>query len=222
MHLPDERWIALEALLSPAKGSLSIDDDMRSWHTLAARILDAHSAVIRLTDEDARSISQRCTPTGNVGARQTESVCRLTVPIVIDGESIGTLSVSDPKCKAAFDHEDNKLLSMLASLIGKMVQVAQLRALLSSRFAQIAVARGTRYAVSRASEPQHGNHAQVARILGKSFCREMAQAGFSIQQIINAASEIIGEVSRTVEKHKRRRDRMADTETLRKRSAKAA
>ena len=100
-------------------------------------------------------------------------------------------------------------MSVLALLIGKMVQVVQLRAILCSRFAQIALANATQTALAGSLQPGNYNPAQVARILGKSFCREMAGAGFSIQQIINAASEIIAEVSRSVEKHKRRRRRAA-------------
>jgi hypothetical protein len=44
----------------------------------------------------------------------------------------------------------------------------------------------------------------VARILAKSFYRELRSAGFSVRQIIHAAAEIVSEVSASLKRHKRR------------------
>jgi hypothetical protein len=46
---------------------------------------------------------------------------------------------------------------------------------------------------------QNPNH--IARILAKSFYREMTIAGFSFNQIIYAASEVISELSNSLRKH---------------------
>jgi hypothetical protein len=51
------------------------------------------------------------------------------------------------------------------------------------------------------------NPDEVARILAKSFFKEMTGAGFGEAQIVQAASEIIGQLNSSVQRHRRRLER---------------
>lgn len=136
--------------------------------------------------------------------------------MVMSGKVIGGIQTCEPQGKRCFGVEDLQLLNILTVLITKSIQVIQLQNILNSRFAQAALAQATEKTVSdivvkSAQEPE-----QMARILAKSFYKEMTKAGFNFNQIIQAASEIISELSKSVRKHseghKRRIDRVSPTQ----------
>jgi hypothetical protein len=67
------------------------------------------------------------------------------------------------------------------------------------------------------------NPDQVAKILAKSFYKEMTRAGFGPSQIVNAASEIIEQLSGSLNRHSKRMEREntdLSKETTERRSAK--
>jgi hypothetical protein len=80
----------------------------------------------------------------------------------------------------------------------------QLQHVLASRFAQLALLRETRANLGEAMEKAVENPDQLARILAKSFFREMTRTGFSTGQIINASSEIIAQLSSSLDRHSKR------------------
>jgi hypothetical protein len=51
------------------------------------------------------------------------------------------------------------------------------------------------------------NPDQVAKILAKSFYKEMTRAGFGSSQIVNAATEIIAQLSGSLHRHSKRMER---------------
>ena len=128
----------------------------------------------------------------------------ISAPISIDSRVIGVINVNDPVKSSPFDEEDLNLMSIITLFAAKSIQVVQLQSLLKSRFAQMALTRESEKTIGDALIDTVQNPDQMAKILAKSFYREMAKAGFGSAQIINAASEIISELSRNLQKHSQR------------------
>lgn len=137
----------------------------------------------------------------------------MSLPITIGKRIIGVVNVSGQVHGDAFKQADLNLLKVVALFIGKSIQVDQLQSILNSRFAQLALVQEAKKNLdgsigsigSIGSAFQHPD--QAARILAKSFYREMAKAGFSSNQIINAASEIIHQLSSNLQRHSKRTGR---------------
>ena len=116
----------------------------------------------------------------------------MSAPIRIDGRTIGVANVAG----RGFDAGDLALFEVICLFIGKSVQVAQLQHLLASRFAQHALA-------NEPNGPAPGayrNPEDMARILARSFYKELARAGFEAPQIVGAASEIIDQLNNKLHK----------------------
>ncbi len=128
----------------------------------------------------------------------------LSAPIVVNRAIIGVVNVSEPKSQRPFNLDDLHLLDVVALFIGKSVRVAQLESVLNSRFAQMALAREAEAAIGSAIAQVSHDPNQLARIVAKSFFREMTRAGFSARQIIHAASEIIALLNASITKHSKR------------------
>jgi L-methionine (R)-S-oxide reductase len=119
-------------------------------------------------------------------------------PIVSRGKTIGLIHVGEPKNKRYFNPRDLKLLEVVALVIAKLVQVIQLQNILNSRFAQIALAQSVNSAtVDPSMIPVHHQN-RIAKIVAKSFYREMKKAGLGPNQIIITASEILSELSESL------------------------
>lgn len=135
---------------------------------------------------------------GQAGSRAISS------QLSIDGQLLGLIHLSDPKSKASFDPEDLNLLQVLALYISRSIQVVQLKNVLRSRFAQLALMHGigdagTDALVQSAQQPE-----QLRRLIVRSFYREMERAGFGPRQIIDVASEIIAELTKSLRRHSKR------------------
>lgn len=113
----------------------------------------------------------------------------MSAPIPIDGRIVGVVNVAG----AGFDQGDLLLLEVTCQFIGKTIQVAQLQRLLDSRFAQLALAREADAAGS--ARTAYRNPEEAARILARSFFRELTRAGFEVPQIVRAASELIEQLN---------------------------
>ena len=131
----------------------------------------------------------------------------ISAPIVLRRNIVGVINVSDPKTKRPFNLDDLHLLDVVSLFVGKSVQVAQLQSVLNSRFAQIALAQEANHAIGAAMASVSENPNQLAKILAKSFFREMTKAGFSSTQIIHAATEIIGQLNTSLGKLGKRVER---------------
>lgn len=110
----------------------------------------------------------------------------MSAPVRIDGRTVGVVNVTG----TTFLEAELGLFEVIALFIGKSVQVIQLQGLLASRFAQLALVReGTPGAAA------YQNPDDLARILARSFFKEMTRAGFAPGQIVSAASELIGQLN---------------------------
>lgn len=125
----------------------------------------------------------------------------ICVPIAIEGSVLGVLNVNSPNSRERFVEEDLHAMEVAGSFVGRIIQTQQLRSTLESRFAQMSLGEEGKTLI-RMADAQ--NPERMAKILAKSFYREMAGAGFSPAQIIDAASEIISELGRSVSRHKGR------------------
>jgi len=128
----------------------------------------------------------------------------MLAPIRIEGRVAGTLTASCGRSKGCFCEQDLALLETMALLVGKAVQLRQLRGILASRFTQLALSRELQgsAAITAYQKPD-----QAARLLARSFYREMARAGFDSSQIVQAASEIITQLNSSLARHNAREGR---------------
>ena len=131
----------------------------------------------------------------------------ISAPIVLRRNIVGVINATDPKSKRPFNLDDLHLLDVVAMFVGKSVQVVQLQSILSSRFAQMALAQEAHNTIGDAMAYVSDNPNQLAKILAKSFFKEMNKAGFSNTQIIHAASEIINQLNTNLSKHSKRLER---------------
>lgn len=131
----------------------------------------------------------------------------MVVPIRAEGSTIGVMNVTHPCSASAFNASDLAMLEMIALLTGKAIQTVHLQNLLNSRFAQIALAQEADNAIGGVMLATAYDTDKMARIVAKTFFREMTQAGFGSKQIIQAASEIISQLSGSLHKHSKRLDK---------------
>jgi L-methionine (R)-S-oxide reductase len=93
-------------------------------------------------------------------------------------------------------------VEIAAWLVGQSLHALRLETLLDSRFAQLAIASeaaskvGSQRLALAASRPD-----QLARILAKSFYREMVKLGCETSHVVAAASEIISQLNATLKRH---------------------
>ncbi len=123
----------------------------------------------------------------------------LLVPIRLGERVVGTVNASCSSGKGCFGRDDLGLLEAVALLAGKAVQVRQLQGILASRFAQLALLQAAPDSPAGYQQPD-----RIARLLARSFYREMAKAGFGTGQVVQAASEIIAQLNASLARHGRR------------------
>lgn len=116
----------------------------------------------------------------------------MSAPVRIDGRTVGVANVAGK----GFTETDLLLFEVVCLFIGKSIQVAQLQHLLASRFAREALAREAEGPVLTA----YRNPEAVARILARSFYKELTRAGFEAPQIVGATSEIIDQLNNRLHK----------------------
>ncbi|EXI74645.1 MAG TPA: GAF domain-containing protein [Candidatus Accumulibacter phosphatis] len=144
-------------------------------------------------------------------ARRTEDPCKslLSVPVRNAGAIVGVLNVSAHRAGRAFGIADLHMLEVVSLLVAQAIQIRQLRGLLNSRFAQLALLDLAEKDLGRALANPLPNPDQVARIIARSFYKEMNRVGLGPRQIVNAASEIIEQLSGSIVRHSRRLEREA-------------
>lgn len=128
----------------------------------------------------------------------------IAVPIRIHDKVIGVINANTPLNRSNIEIMDLELLTTIAFLIGKSIQVIQLQNLLRSKYAQYALgqARGTSISVSVHQSPD-----KITKILAKTFYNEMAKAGFGTDHMLTTATEIVSLLSDKLKKHQTRLSR---------------
>ncbi|WP_288378486.1 GAF domain-containing protein [uncultured Massilia sp.] len=119
----------------------------------------------------------------------------ISAPIRVEGKVVGVINAANGAGSPPFDDTALALLETAALLIGQTLQLRQLRHLLGSGFARQAMLAETRNA-AQDTRLAYRNPDEVARILARSFFRELSSAGFGSAQVVAAASELIGQLNR--------------------------
>jgi len=128
----------------------------------------------------------------------------MACPVLLGGRPAGVLNISQPVGRASFSKTDLANAKLAALLIGRSIQVGRLDRMLDSRFAQMAFTlEGATDACSVISLTAHDPD-KVAKMLARGFYREMRHCGFTPNQIIHAAGEIISELTGSLNRHKKR------------------
>jgi GAF domain-containing protein len=119
----------------------------------------------------------------------------MCAPLRVDGKIVGVINVAGAREGRAFGDGDLQLLNIIALFIGKSIQVQQLQRLLDSRFAQLALLQEARDQVQDKVRLAYRNPEDAAKILARSFFKEMTKAGFESGQIVSAATELIEQLN---------------------------
>lgn len=133
-----------------------------------------------------------------------ENKSLMSAPIFLGEQAIGTINVSSPIEKACFDGEDLDTLNLFALFVGKSIYIAQLQTILRSKFVQMAVISDFAERQVPASVSLNPNPTKLAKIVAKSFFRELTQAGFGANQIIEIATEVLNLLQNSLSKYKER------------------
>lgn len=123
----------------------------------------------------------------------------ICAPLVVAGRIRGVLNLNRAE---AFGAADLALARHIALLLALGLELERMQGLLRSRFAHRAMASELAGhpeldAARLGADPQ-----RMARILGKTFFRELRGAGYGSDHILTAATEVIGELGRDIGKTK--------------------
>jgi len=121
-----------------------------------------------------------------------------SAPLHINRQVVGFLYIVRPPQSAA--EFETELFSPLSAQIGFAIEAQQSRYMLSSRYASAVGRDDPGRSVLRAVQ----NPEMVAKMIAKSFYKDLRKAGFSTNQILTVASEIIGNLNEALQKTKAR------------------
>jgi GAF domain-containing protein len=183
-------WCSTEELPSSAW-----DETPGRGEAIAGRVLERGASLL-ITDILASEFAPLARRRDAVGA---SFIC---TPVTVGNHLIGVMNLSSRVGAPPFDESDQGLAEIVATLIGKSVQVERLQTLIRSRVAHSSLAREEKEVATRLTDGTVPP-ARVAKLLAKSFFRDLAAAGFEADQIIEAASEIITLVSNDIRRYKR-------------------
>lgn len=176
----------LDQLSQPAAKHVT-DADLQPVATAIAEALRADSCAITLSSDP------------DDHARLTLATV-LEAPIAIGAKRYGVIRIH--RSGAGFGLDDWQHLQLIGWCIARTVEAIRLQSVLGSHFTKLALApangRSARQVI--AASAQHPD--KTARLLARTFYRELARAGFTCNQIIGAASEIISQLSSNLREHK--------------------
>jgi len=136
-------------------------------------------------------------------------------PIRVGRDIVGVINVFTLGTARSSDLAALATAEIVALLVGRSLLALRLESMLHSRFAQLAICAATDCKADRAVALATSGPAKLARILAKSFYREMVRLGCDSGQIVEAASEIISQLSANLKKHRSRLERGAPTNPMR-------
>jgi GAF domain-containing protein len=170
---------------------------------------DAGEVIARKAISAGKSLlsEHRAMRPGTVAADLTFSGTRaiIATPIRVNGDVVGVMSLISRVEAQRFGPDEVAFADIVAWFIGQALNAVRLRSVLSSAFAQRAIAQEAQERLGEAVSISGKQPQQLGRILAKSFYREMVKVGLDSGQIIDAASEIISELSGNLKKHAARR-----------------
>lgn len=166
---------------------------IRRGEGISGRVLESGSALLvaDIRASEFASFARRGTALG------CSFVC---APVHVEGRIVGVINAANGKDSPPFDEAALCLLQLIASFLGRYLEIHHLRRLLGSRFAQLALLQESAEEQPGMDRVAYHHPEQVAKILARSFFREMHRAGFGSPQILAAASELIGQLHRDIQR----------------------
>lgn len=137
--------------------------------------------------------------------RQGKNMGLASAPIFTGDRLFGAISITTPRDGRILEEKDLHRLTTAALILGRSIQVTELKNLLKSRFAQLALAQEGEALLAGAMIPSGQDSGKVAKVVAKTFYRELTKAGFGAEQIIDTATEIISLLNERLKKHSNRR-----------------
>jgi L-methionine (R)-S-oxide reductase len=128
----------------------------------------------------------------------------MSAPILIHQKVVGVIHVNTPRKRRSFRKDDLNFLNIVALLVGKSIQAIQLQKLMNSRYTISAMAQEKKGELNDIAASARQDLDRVAKLLAKTFFKEMNKAGFGSDHILNAASEIVSLLNEKVARHKKR------------------
>jgi len=168
--------------------------------TIAAQVLANRQAlVVNDINVSALKVMRR---------HSDEPASFMACPVPVSGIYAGVLNISKRENGQPFSEQDLAIAEFAAILVGRAIELGRLQGMLNSSFAKMAlvleeVSNSRSFMDLSIQEPQ-----RMAKILAKTFYREMSRCGLSANQIIHVASEIISEMTNSIVRHQRRQKRL--------------
>jgi transcriptional regulator with GAF, ATPase, and Fis domain len=129
----------------------------------------------------------------------------MSAPIRIADKVVGVINVSQPSnASQGFTSQELEQLIIFARFVGKSIHVFQLKRLAESRLLQMAEILEQRDEHASAAKQISPDPRRLAKIVAKSFYRELALAGFGPSAIIAVATEVLGLLNTNLAKHRER------------------
>lgn len=214
---------SMTALLQKASelvvGLLDVEDSVITWMTEEQAALEVRASfrnngqkgVFVDTNQTDWSVMEADSANGNSQLRvHHPTKDKLAMPLYIRDEVVGYLCVTKGRQQHDFEHSsiDANQFILLSQYIGHAIEMQQIRQLLASRYTAAAWSRSEQ----EASADQDGMFTRlvdsvkypnkVAKIIAKSFYKDLRKAGFEPKQILVVASEIIENLNETFRKTK--------------------
>lgn len=123
----------------------------------------------------------------------------ISVPIMLSNKVIGVINVSSPTDGRCFEGADLEQLKLFSLYVGKSIQAVQLQNILKSRFVEMAIAQD----YSQTSDPGaivNPQPGKLTKIVAKSLFKELTNAGFGANQIINISTEVLNLLQENLDK----------------------
>jgi L-methionine (R)-S-oxide reductase len=170
--------------LAKSGGRHADEAEMKPLADALAAALCAQSCAITLSSD---SYATRAAPCPGTTA--------LEVPIAIGAKRFGSIHICRSTTASGFDGDDLEYLGLIGWCIARTVESIRLQCTLGSHFAKFALAPAGGRSVEQIVAASAKHPDKTARLLARTFYRELARAGFTCNQIINAATEIISQLS---------------------------
>ena len=164
--------------------------------SIAGRVLEEGKPLLiaNIKESDFASLARN---------RSSLGVSFICMPITVGNRVIGVMNLSSRPASPPFDESHFVLAGIVATLIGKSVQVERLQTLIRSKVAQASLAKEGPDIVTRLTDGTLPPP-RLTKLLAKSFYRDLSAAGFEPGQIVEAASEIITLISSDLARYKKR------------------
>lgn len=132
----------------------------------------------------------------------------ISLPIKSKKQVIGVINLSFSESKEMFSEVEINIANLFVLLIEKSICILHLESLINSKIFQKSTSNNVKpQCINNEAHHFIPNPEKVSKLLAKSFYKEMSKLGFQANHIIYAASEIITQLSISLEKHKKRIER---------------